>query len=200
MQPLGCRAPYLLQTNPNHKHYGCVALVDMGLMLPRYVHGDYDLYAIIPAGKPFDPNSLEVRNFKLRSAMAPEKLSLQERLRLTDDNKEGPLSFRVATYINNRIEAISQDLLGALMVNHGEQVNVGPKGHTNEPVLAIISNPVDDKRAKILFNPLGLYSPLLAVCEKHCDEIFDFGQFILILIPRPLAAGMFIRPFYLEKG
>lgn len=39
-------------------------------------------------------------------------------------------------------------------------------------------------------NPLGFYSPLLAAIEKYCDEISDFGQFILI--PRQLAAGWFI--------
>ena len=65
-------------------------------------------------------------------------------------NFEGPLSFQVANYINTRIANISQDLLGALMVNHGEQVNLGPQGHTFEPVLAIMPKPVNGQRARIL--------------------------------------------------
>ena len=150
IQPRGCLTPYLVQTNPNHKHYGCVALVDMGLLLPRYVHGDYDLYAIIPAEQAFDPNNIPIRHSTLGSTMAPAQLGLQERLKMQVPNFEGPLSFQVANYINTRIANISQDLLGALMVNHGEQVNLGPQGHTFEPVLAIMPKPVNGQRARIL--------------------------------------------------
>jgi hypothetical protein len=32
---------------------------------------------------------------------------------------------------------MSPDLLGSLMVNHGEQVNIGPNGLSYEPVLAV---------------------------------------------------------------
>ena len=149
-QPHGCRTPYLVQTNPNHKHYGCIALVDMGLLLPRYVHGDYDLYAIIPAGQPFDPNSVQVRHSTMGSTMAPADLGLQERLRLEVSNMEGPLSFQVAAFINNRIEESSPDLLGALMVNHGEQINIGSEGHTFESVLAIMPKQVNGQWARIL--------------------------------------------------
>lgn len=137
-QPLGCRTPYLVQTNPNHRHYGCVALVDMGLLVPRYVHGDYDLYAVIPAGQAFDPDGVKARQSTLGSTMAPARMGLQEKLGLSVPNLEGPLSFRVATFLNNRIAGTSPDLLGALMVNHGEQINLGKPGQTYEPVLAVM--------------------------------------------------------------
>ncbi len=151
-QPRGCRTPYLVQTNPSHRHYGCVALVEMGLLLPRYVHGDYDLYAIIEAGQAFDPGAVKVRQSTLGSTMAPASLGLQERLRLSVRNLTGPLSFRVATFINNWISRSSPDLLGALMVNHGEQVNIGRRGLTFEPVLAIMPQQINGKWGRILMN------------------------------------------------
>jgi hypothetical protein len=147
VQPRGCPTPYLLQTNPGHKHYGCIALVDMGLLVPRYVHGDYDLYAIIPEKELPEPG---VRRSTLGSTMAPAALGLQQRLQLEVPNFEGPLSFQVANYVNLRIAGTSPDLLGALMVNHGEQVQIGPKGRTFEPVLAIRPTPVDGEWARVL--------------------------------------------------
>jgi len=149
-QPRGVQTPYLVQTNPNHPHYGCVALVDMGLLLPRYVHGDYDLYAIIPAGGAFDPNAIHIRDSTLGSTMAPDTMGLQARLRLQVPNKEGPLSFQVANFINVRIASSSPDLLGSLMVNHGEQINMGPVGHTFETVLAIMPRLVKGQWGRIL--------------------------------------------------
>lgn len=149
-QPLGCRTPYMVQTNPSHRHYGCVALVEMGLLTPRYVHGDYDLYAIIPAGQVFDPDAVSVRRSTLGSTMAPRGLGLRERLQMQTPNLEGPLSFQVANYVNTRIAGTSPDLLGALMVNHGEQVNIGSAGHTFEPVLAIMPEKVNGQWARIL--------------------------------------------------
>jgi len=152
-QPRGCRTPYLVQTDRHHRHYGCVALVEMGLLRPRYVHGDYDLYAIIPAGRPFDPDQTRIRHSTLGSTMNPDSLSRQERLRLTVPNMEGPLSFQVAAHINNRIAATSPDLLGALMVNHGEQVGIGEKGRTLEPVLAVMARQVDGQWTRVLGTP-----------------------------------------------
>jgi hypothetical protein len=149
-QPRGCLTPYLVQTNPDHKHYGCVVLVDMGLLVPRYVHGDYDLYAIIPAGKPFDPNAINTKETKLGSTMRPDAMGLQEYGRLSVANKESELSFRVATYINNAIAATSPDLMGALMVNHGEQLNLGSEGRTFEPVLAVMTRQENGQWLKIL--------------------------------------------------
>ncbi len=148
-QPRGCLTPYIVQTNPNHKHYGCVALVEMGLLTPRYVHGDYDLYAIISAEQAFDLTDIPTRRSTLGSTMAPDELGLQERLNMQVLNLEGPLSFQVATYINTRIAGTSPDLLGALMVNHGEQVNI-PKGHTFEAVLAFMPKQVNNQWARVL--------------------------------------------------
>lgn len=152
-QPRGCSTPYLVQTNQNHKHYGCVALVDMGLLIPRYVHGDYDLYAIIPATHVFDPSTIPIRRSTIGSTMAPDRLGLRERLQMQVPNLEGPLSFQVANYINIRIAGTSPDLLGSLMVNHGEQVNIGSAGHTFEPVLAILPKQVNGQWARILTTP-----------------------------------------------
>ncbi|MFT7286795.1 MAG: hypothetical protein ACI87W_000904 [Halieaceae bacterium] len=136
-QTTGCRTPYVVQSNPANPRYGCVALVDMGLLVPRYVHGDYDLYAIIPAGKSYDPAAVEVRSSTLGSTMAPDALSMQEKINLSVPNLQGPLSFKVANQINLRVASMSPDLLGSLMVNHGEQVNIGPNGLSYEPVLAV---------------------------------------------------------------
>ena len=146
----GCHTPYLVQTNPDSRHYGCVALVEMGLLIPRYVHGDYDLYAIIPAGKPFDPDSVNPVTTRLGTTMRPEAMGLREYEELSVKNKESGLSFRVATYINNRIERTSPDLLGALMVNHGEQLNLGKSGQTFEPVLAVMPRQENGQWLKIL--------------------------------------------------
>jgi hypothetical protein len=141
----------LLQTNPDHKHYGCVALVDFGLFLPRYVHGDYDLYAIIPAGKAFDPDRQEIRKNLLQSTAMPDCLGLEARLRLSSvPNLEGPLAFRVATFINNRIDQHSSDLFGALMVNHGEEINLGREGQTFKSVLAVMPRQDHGEWAKVL--------------------------------------------------
>jgi len=57
----------------------------------------------------------------------------------------------VSTFINHCIERASPDLLGALMVNHGEQVNIGKEGQTFEPVLAIMPKQVQGEWARILF-------------------------------------------------
>ena len=153
-QPVGCRTPYLLQTDPNHKHYGCVALVDCGLLLPRYVHGDYDLYAIIPAGKSYDPaqQAQQARTGRIGSTMAPSNVGLADRLKFDVKNLESALSFRLATFINNRIDALGGDLLGALMVNHGEQVNLGAAGQTYEEVLAVMPRLEQGEWGKVLRN------------------------------------------------
>lgn len=132
-----CRTPYIVQTNRRHRHYGCVALVEKGLLAPRYVHGDYDLYAIIPAGRPYQLGATPVRNNALVSTMSAS--SLQEAVAAhAIKNMETSLSFKVANFINTRIAAISHDVMGALMVNHGEQVNLGKVGWTHKRVLAIM--------------------------------------------------------------
>ena len=77
-------------------------------------------------------------------------MGLQQYERLSVENKESELSFRVAIYINNRIEGTSPDLLGALMVNHGEQLNLGKSGQTFEPVLAVMPRQENGQWLKIL--------------------------------------------------
>jgi len=151
-----CRTPYIVQTKRGHKHYGCVALVEMGLLTPRYVHGDYDLFAILPEGKPFDAKKVNPVKLTLGSSMTPGTMTLPERLRFSDDNlvesDEGPLTFRVGTYINNRIAATSTDVLGALMVNHGEAINrkMDEDEDRYQPVLAFMPKPVNGQEARIL--------------------------------------------------
>jgi hypothetical protein len=84
--------------------------------------------------------------------MRPGIISLQDYERLSVENKESALSFSVATYINTRIEGTSPDLLGALMVNHGEQINLGKPGQTYEPVLAVMPRQENGQWIKILNN------------------------------------------------
>jgi len=158
VQPRGCPTPYLLQTNPRHRHYGCVAWVEMGLLTPRYVHGDYDLYAIIPAGRPFDPAGQAVRSMPLGQTMSPPSgLTLSQRVQresllrahaLTD--QVGPLSFQVANFLNLRIARVEPGLAGALMVNHGEQVNLGAAGRDFAKVLAVMPTPRLGEHALVL--------------------------------------------------
>ena len=153
-QQKGCLTPYLVQTNPSHKYYGCVALIEMGLLLPRYVHGDYDLYAIVPAGKGIDPHTTIMHDPTLEStlgsSMSPDKLGLQEKLNMQVRNFESPMSFKVANYVNTNIAKTSPDLLGSLMVNHGEQVCIGSKGYTYELVLAIMPKQINGESARAL--------------------------------------------------
>lgn len=191
-----CDTPYIVQADPGSRYFGCVALVDGGLLVPRFVHGDYDLYAIYPARDswaepvgqaaqvlhplidvprkapemPKPPSALNQRvapaqRRDLSGGMSlPTALSMQQRADLSDVNLakrgkagaagsaiadaagaghwapvmnlEGPLAFRVAAFINQAICATSPDLLGSLMVNHGEQVSLAGKGHSFEEVLA----------------------------------------------------------------
>lgn len=145
-----CRTPYIVQTDRSHRHYGCVALVDMGLLVPRYVHGDYDLYAIIPAGKSFDPAAIQAKQSSIGSTMRPSSMGLRQQLGLAVDNLVGPLSFQVANFVNNGIARRSPDLLGSLMVNHGEQLNIGAKGRSNEPVLAVMPAPLQGQSTRVL--------------------------------------------------
>ena len=154
-----CQTPYILQTNPNHRHYGCVAFVEMGLVSPKYIHGDYDLYAIIPAGQPFDPNAIKVYDSILSSPMETSVLTPQQ---LSVLNKRGEFSFQVANHIDTRIARRSSDLLGGLMINHGEQINLGQKGQTFEKVLAVMPTP---NNTQGVFN--GQYTQILHNESEH---------------------------------
>jgi len=43
---------YTIQMNPQHKHYGCVIYKPVYRAQADYIHGDYDLYAIVPYSDP----------------------------------------------------------------------------------------------------------------------------------------------------
>ncbi|MFN7918546.1 MAG: hypothetical protein U0Q16_00525 [Bryobacteraceae bacterium] len=43
---------YTLQSDPKHKHFGCVMYKPVFRGQCEYIHGDYDLYAIVPAADP----------------------------------------------------------------------------------------------------------------------------------------------------
>ncbi len=148
VQPRGCRTRYLLQTNRKHPHYGCVAWVENGLLLPRYVHGDYDLYAIIPAGSAFEPAKNPGHPRAMVATMGPASgLTLTQRVareevlrRHTVVDRVSPFSLEVSTFLNLRIARIEGEVPGALMVNHGEQVNLGATGQDFQPVLAFLAS------------------------------------------------------------
>lgn len=155
-RPVGCRTPYLLQTDPNHRHYGCVAFVENGLLTPHYVHGDYDLFAIIPVKPKPEPRAVE----RLRmpaDIMALPSMPFKERLRREEERNAkavhdlvGEFSFKVATFINVRIAASEPGMAGALMVNHGEHVNQADYGGRFQAVLAFMPEKRDGQYGKIL--------------------------------------------------
>jgi hypothetical protein len=149
VQPRGCTTPYILQTRRHHKHYGCVAWVEHGLIVPRYVHGDYDLYAIVPAGKAFSLDSQPVRAQPMLAHMdLPQRMGLAARVaRESERTAHSPtdhvsqLSLKISTTINLRIARTEPGIPGALMVNHGEQVNLGGSAVDCQPVLAFLASP-----------------------------------------------------------
>ncbi|MEX8519917.1 MAG: hypothetical protein AB3X44_15510 [Leptothrix sp. (in: b-proteobacteria)] len=114
--------PYIVQTNPGHKHYGCVAMVEFGLVSPKYVHGDYDLFAILPIGNRYNAMT-DVRVHRVGGIMTHPSQTLQDRLQQGQDDYIGPLTFKVANFINTKIAGGSPSISNALMVNHGEEIN-----------------------------------------------------------------------------
>lgn len=149
--PRGCPTPYMLQNNPAHHHYGAVALVEMGLLRPHYVHGDYDLYDIVRSDGNPGPQRVQVRENHLlqttRNSATPDAIA-NARIK----NLESEYSFRVANIIDVGIAMSGGDILGALMVNHGEQVLLGEDGVTDEPVLVVLAIPEAGQRTRILKN------------------------------------------------
>jgi len=159
-QPRGCHTPYMLQTNRNHRHYGCIAWVENGLLTPRYVHGDYDLYLIIPAGHPFVPADSTARKVPMGATMdPPTSLTLLQRLQRQAEldahavtDLVGPLSTRVGTFLNLEIAKKEPGFLGAMMVNHGEHVLQGAASQDYQDVLAFNPEERGGSRARILHN------------------------------------------------
>jgi hypothetical protein len=153
--PRGCQTPYVLQTNRDHHHYGCVAWVEYGLQLPRYVHGDYDLYAIVPAGKPYDPGAMSVRGQQMimgmesrRGLTLPQQVAYEKEHSVVD--RVGPLSMEVAMFLNLRIISAEGGIPAGMMVNHGEQVNLGKELQDWQPVVAFLASPRDGETALLL--------------------------------------------------
>ena len=78
----------------------------------------------------------------------PKTLPLSERVareaerrghRVTDVVR--PLSMEVSIYLNLRIGRSEPGMPGALVVNHGEQVNLGQPGIDHQPALAFLAEP-----------------------------------------------------------
>ena len=152
VQPRGFSTPYLLQTNRNHKHYGCIAWIENGLLTPRYVHGDYDLYAIVPAGTVFDPSAQPVLRVPMTGTMdLPGRMPLSERIAREDsmrrDSLESPMTLQVSSYLNSRIAKTEPSLANSLMVNHGEQISLGGAAIDHQPVLAFLAKPRNSELA-----------------------------------------------------
>jgi hypothetical protein len=86
---------YLVQRDPASEHFGCVMLCKNGLRTAgHYIHGDYDLFAVVPAGDKGSNVFVEETRQGQPHARGKELLDVQ-------------------TYVNGRI--------GAPMVRHGEQ-------------------------------------------------------------------------------
>lgn len=148
---LKVQTPYVLQNNPGHKHYGCIALVEYGLLVPRYVHGDYDLYGIIPAGNRYNAQT-HIRQNSVGPNLSHKSLAEQVEAEKKFGSKDfvGPLTDKIADFINTKIATLSSDYVGALMVNHGEQLNMGESGITHEPVLAFLGRNQGGHDARII--------------------------------------------------
>jgi hypothetical protein len=97
---------YAVQLDNSHKHYGCLMFSASSLITAgRYIHGDYDLYAIVPASD------------KTSNVFVSET-------RLGQPHMRGKELFDVQHYINRRI--------GAPMILHGDQEKYSD--HTDEEI------------------------------------------------------------------
>lgn len=98
--------PYTVQMDTAHKHYGCVMLSPYGLATNvKYIHGDYDLYAIVHES---DPTKTE--------------RVVEERLGQL--HARGREFFDIQHFLNRH--------MGVAMVLHGDQEKYAE--HSDEPV------------------------------------------------------------------
>ena len=98
---------YFVDLNPSSKRYGCVKFTSSSLLSAgSYIHGDFDLYGIVPAGAP-------ARNVAVKET------------RLGQPHARSPEFFDVQHYINRQI--------GAPMVLHGAQESYG-SSHSEEAI------------------------------------------------------------------
>jgi hypothetical protein len=99
---------YGVQMNPEHKHYGCVMFSSSSLIsAATYIHGDYDLYAIVDKDSPHD------------TVFVSET-------RLGEKHVRGKELLDVQMYVNRRF--------GRPLVLHGDQEKYS--AHTDEPLYA----------------------------------------------------------------
>jgi hypothetical protein len=99
---------YGVQMNPEHKHYGCVMFSSGSLITAAtYIHGDYDLYAIVAKDSPLD------------TVFVTET-------RLGEKHVRSKELFDVQNYVNRRI--------GRPVVLHGDQEKYAT--HSDEDVYA----------------------------------------------------------------
>lgn len=97
---------YGVQMDPQHTHYGCVMFSSSSLIsAATYIHGDYDLYAIVDPGNPLDT------------------VFVQEE-RLGEHHSRGKELLDVQVFVNRR--------LGRPMVLHGDQEKYAE--HSDEEV------------------------------------------------------------------
>jgi hypothetical protein len=98
---------YFVDLNPSSKRYGCVKFTSSSLLTAgSYIHGDFDLYGIVPAGTP-------ARNVAVRET------------RLGQPHVRSPEFFDVQHYVNRQI--------GSPMVLHGAQESYG-SSHSEEAI------------------------------------------------------------------
>ncbi len=99
---------FVVETDPDHKHYGCLSQPASGGLITakRFIFGDYDLYAIVPA------DDVQTNRF------------VQEE-RLGTAHSRSPYLLDVQIHLNR--------LIGTPMVLHGSQETY--RDHTDEDVV-----------------------------------------------------------------
>ena len=137
--PRSCATPYILQTNPEHTHYGALAWIEAGVVSPKYIHGDYDLYAIVPANSAATRDAAP-RNYNMGGAV-PSSLPLEQRLNLGAplSMDTGPLLFEIMNYLDRAF--------AYPMVMHAEQENLE---HKDDEVIAFLPAPRDGRSSVVL--------------------------------------------------
>lgn len=69
---------YGVQMDPSHKHYGCVMFASNSLVAAAgYVHGDYDLYAIVDAANPTETVFVSETRLEEKHVRSRELLDVQ---------------------------------------------------------------------------------------------------------------------------
>lgn len=97
---------YRVQMDPSHRNYGCVIFSPTGLATAgTYIHGDYDLYAIVPADAPAETMWVNEKMLGFKHVRSKELLDVQ-------------------TFINSRI--------GRPLILHGDQEKY--KNHEDDTV------------------------------------------------------------------